>query len=125
MYFGIADFADKKADGGYVAIENIMATVEASGSWEKLGPATDQSALDQAQQYANDGKAAIAVSDQEGIGNVAIIMAGEQEGSGSWGGLKCPNSASFFMKGHKGSYVGKKLSYAWGKPDGIWIYVRN
>lgn len=124
-YFGIADFIDEKADGGYVAIEDIMAHVESASNWEKLGPATDQGVLDQAQQNANEGKAVIAISDQQGIGNVAIIMEGKQESSGSWGGLNCPNSASFFMKNHKGSYVGKKLSFAWGKPDGIWVYGRK
>ncbi len=123
--YEITDFVDPNVPTNYVEINEIINVINASGYWGLLGDADDQEVLDQAQQYANTGVAVIAVNTKKEHGNVAIILPGEQSPSGSWGGLNCPNSASFFMKGHKNSYIHKGLNYAWKKPKDIQIFARD
>jgi hypothetical protein len=80
--------------------------------WVALGNGDSQSALDQAQGYANRGKAIIAVWKNPaagGVGHVALILPGDQANSASWG-LRVPNSASFSLDRPADSYVGGPLS---------------
>jgi hypothetical protein len=84
--------------------------------WVPLGKGNEQSALDQAQEYANRGKAIIAVWKNPTAGapgHVALILPGEQTASASWG-LRVPNSASFSLDRPNDSFVGGPLSRAFG-----------
>jgi hypothetical protein len=82
--------------------------------WVALGSGDDQTALDEAQGYANRGKAIIAVWKNPAAGaagHVALILPGEQANSASWS-LRVPNSASFSLDRPADSYVGGPLSKA-------------
>jgi hypothetical protein len=120
--YNIDDFT--KPNGEFMTANEIAGAVAASGNWTKLGNASDQKALNEAQGYANVKKAIIAVSSGSPHGHVAIILPGSQTQSGSWG-LKVPNSASFFLNKPDKSYIGKPLSFAWTTPNGVSIYGRN
>ncbi|MBL4625210.1 MAG: hypothetical protein JKY42_08745 [Flavobacteriales bacterium] len=122
--FEISDFNVPEKQGEYVDYDKIAAIVETSADWKKVGEATEQGAMDYVQKCANEGKPAIAISTKSGAGNIAIIVKGEQVKSTSWG-LNCPTVAIFFPNQPEKSFIGKTLNYAWGKPDGISLYVRE
>ncbi len=123
--FGIEDF---KSGNKHLSANQIHEFVSTKPDiWTKLGNASDQNALLEAQGYANIGKAVLAVlKNSSGSGHVAIIIPGELSNSSDWS-LKVPNSASFFLNKPEKSYVGKKLSYAFSKKNlsKIEIYGRN
>ncbi|WP_339810822.1 hypothetical protein [uncultured Imperialibacter sp.] len=98
-----------------------------SDRWTKLGNADAQAVLNEAQGYANVGKAVIAVlKNNSGSGHVAIILPGQTMTSGNWG-LKCPNSASFFIDQPEKAYVSKHLGYAFpsNNKGSVEIWGRN
>jgi hypothetical protein len=111
----------------FMRVSEIIAFLQDSKSWTKLGPAYQQNILIQAQEYANNKKAVIAVyPGANGVGHVALILPGELQASGSWG-LSVPNSASFLAIDPAKSYVGKGLSYAFTKNHlkDVIIFARN
>lgn len=96
-------------------------------TWKQLGHSYDQNTLSKAQEYANAGKAVVAVyMNDAGIGHVVLITPGQLQSSGSWG-LRVPNVTSFFPSQPDKSFVDKGLSFAFGKNlmKDIVIYVRN
>ncbi len=112
--YNIDDFYSK-SDGRYMLVSEIYSFVESSDRWSLLGKAYEKDALVQAQKLANNKKAVVAVYlDEKGIGHVSYILPGEMKMSGSWG-FDVPNSASFFTGEPENSYVGKPLSYAFGR----------
>ena len=123
--YGITDF-DRPGKPGEFLSANEIATFVALNSdrWTSLGMATDQSALDEAQGNANLKKAVIAIAEGAPNGHVALVLPGNQTPSVTWH-LKVPNSASFFLKKPKQSYVSKPLSFAFQTPAGVKIYGRN
>lgn len=122
--YGIDDF-NIIGTNNQMTANQIAGFVENGDNWTLLGDATNQNCLNQAQGYANVGKAVIAVEYVSGAhGHVCLIIAGNLENSGNWK-LNCPNSASFFLNKPAKSYVGRKLSYAFEKPQNVKIYGRN
>ncbi|MFO7256280.1 MAG: hypothetical protein DIU61_001215 [Bacteroidota bacterium] len=124
--YKLNDFYQPK-EKRYMRVSEIIAFLQESTSWTKLGPAYQQSILNQAQEYANNKKAVIAVlPGANGVGHVALILPGELQASGSWG-LSVPNSASFLTIDPAKSYVGKGLSYAFTKNHlkDVVIFARN
>jgi hypothetical protein len=119
--YGISDLMN--GEDSYVKYDELLANLDMS-KWEKVGQASDQSALDKAQAAANEGRAAFAIDEGDQYGNIAIILAGEAKRSTKWG-LDCPNSASMFMGGHKYSYMNKGLNYAWKDNSDVYVYVRK
>ncbi len=112
--YNINDFYSKP-DGRYMLISEIHDFVDKSDRWTMIGMAYEQAALDKAQKLANSKKAVVAVFlDETGIGHVSYILPGDLKMSGSWG-FKVPNSVSFFTGEPENSYVGKPLSYAFGR----------
>jgi hypothetical protein len=121
----VYDIHDFDAPGGYMSANAIAVYVKVSGNWTKIGDATNQDKLTEAQGYANLKKPVIAVrSASDGHGHVAMILPGELSKSGIWN-LMVPNSAAFLLDDPKHSYVGKGLAYAFGNPQGVEIYGRN
>ena len=120
--YGIDDFTPE--GGGWKSANTIASDVDGSDKWEKMGSAGDQTILSSAAEAAAAGSAVVAVSTGEGHGHVAIILGGPLSKSNSWG-LDVPNSTSFKLNDASSSYVGCKLSFAWGKPDGVSIYKRK
>ena len=113
--------------GWYMLVPEISSFLKGSGKWTLLGHAYEQSVLTKAQDNANSQKAVIAVYlNAENIGQVAIILPGALKPSGSWE-YQVPNSSSFFMSDPEKSYVGKGLSYAFGRNliKDVLIYSRN
>ena len=123
--YNISDF--KKDGDSYFSANEISTAVQVNDKWTSLGKCSDQATLIEAQNYANLGKAVIAVYENNmGHGHVALVIPGELIASGTWG-MACPNSASFFLNKANKSYVSKPLSFAFDnsiKADVI-IYGRN
>ena len=123
--YNIDDFYSK-SDRRYMLISEIYSFVEKSDRWTLLGKAYEKNTLTQAQNLANNKKAVVAVFlDETGIGHVSYILPGDMKMSGSWG-FDVPNSASFFTGEPENSYVGKPLSYAFGRNHikGVKLYAR-
>lgn len=120
-YFGVKDF---KLDGQYIDFENILFTVRSNGKWKSIGFANKQASLDEAQMLANEGKPVLAIHTTTKFGHVVIVMPGKLEKAMNWGGLNCPQVASFFMIQDLESFVDKSMAFAWGSPDGIELFVR-
>ena len=111
----------------YLTGSEIAGFLAESAKWSKLGAASSQETLNAAQKAANENKAVVAVfADAQGIGNMALILPGSTNPSGSWG-LSVPNSAAFFMNSKGRSYSDKGLSYAFSKSmlEQVIIYVRS
>ncbi|MCI5055718.1 MAG: hypothetical protein MRY83_06395 [Flavobacteriales bacterium] len=123
-FYEITDFVKKDLPGGYLPYDDLLDYVSSSDSWEKLGRASKQSVLDEAQKRSNAMQATIAINDKEGSRNVAILVPGELTKSTSWK-LNCPSVAMLFPNKPEKSFVGKTLNYAWSKPDNIVIYAKK
>lgn len=123
QFYAIDDF--KGSDGEYIDFEEILPTIKQSGQWERAGDANDQLALDKAQKAANNGKAALAISEVDKYGHVVMVLPGAQEPAPSWGNLNCPKVASFFMIPDLEPFVERSMAFAWSTPVGIGIYIRK
>lgn len=108
----------------YMLIDEIYQYLEGSSDWTLLGKGYDQTALQKGQDYANEGKAVVAIKmkENEEYGHMAVILPGELGPSGSWG-LSVPNSASFFTHQPEKSFVNKKLSYAFNAGDRGYVMI--
>ena len=104
--------------------EEIAGQINSSPNWTRIGLATDQAVLTKAQEAANQGQAVLAVIAFNPIGHVAIVLPGQLQRSNQWT-LNAPNSASLFRNKPQLSYINKKLSYAFAKPDSVLLYSRN
>ena len=109
--YKVNDFYSEKL-GKYLTGSEIIEYLKSSSQWKSLGFAYDQTALSEAQNYANKNKAVVAVyMNEDEIGHVSLILPGKVTKSGSWG-LDVPNSASFFISDPQKSYINQGLSYA-------------
>lgn len=128
--YAINDFDDTTSPIGYLTANKIALQVEIlTDKWTKLGNASAQNALNEAQGQANLKRPVIAVwrnPDNNKSGHVALILPGSLTQSGSWG-LKVPNSASFTLGKPENAYVGGPLSKAFGadKKATLLLYGRN
>lgn len=119
-FYEIQDFKKNERFIDYSEIKHVV-TLN-GGLWEPIGLATNQDALETAQENANNVRATIAF-DPLKSDHVSVILPGKMQNSSSWG-LNVPNSASFFV--HKPeSYINKGLSYSFASPEGIILYTRK
>ena len=102
----------------------IATYLDSTSNWIRIGPAKDQIVLSKSQEIANQGQPVLAVSAFEPTGHIAIILPGQLQHSKQWN-LSVPNSASLFRHKPQLSYLHKKLSYAFTKPDHIWLYAHQ
>ena len=137
VLFDNKDFATGK--DSYMLANDIahgLANSAASLGWSKVGNASDQTALDKAQAYANAGRAVVAArkgiakaDGTVGPGHVVLIMPGQTEVYSAkdfgWNNLSTPNSASVFLNAPARTYLSCPLSASWKKPDGVEIFVKN
>jgi hypothetical protein len=138
ILFGNTDF---KVDGGYMLANDIASGLENNGAsmgWKKIGVATDQSALFNAQDFANAGKPVVAarLGRLDGAtrhpGHVVLIIPGTAQNydfddagvAFSWGSLVAPNSASFFLDRPDKFFMGCPLSATWQRPDDVGLYYK-
>lgn len=110
-------------------IANGLSTPGNIPGWAKIGEATDQAVLDKAQAAANDGAQVVAVKPAKPAGHVVLILPGAVEKLDvpgfSWGNLRAPNSASFFLNHPERVFVGCPLSVTWKAPTGVSIFVKK
>lgn len=121
-YNAINDFKDES--GNYVEYHSIYDMISIDERWKKIGEATDQSVLIDAQTLANDNLPVIAINTSDKHKLSVLITKGEVSTSRSWN-LKTPNSTAFFPISGPKSYTNKPLSYSWSNPKGIYLYVRK
>jgi hypothetical protein len=117
--YGIKEFGDPARPSTVMRANEIADYVAArTDLWVSLGSGDKQDSLNQAQEYANRGKAIIAVwksPEANRPGHVALILPGQLSNSTTWQ-LRVPNSASFSLDRPRDSYVGGPLSKAFGAP---------
>jgi hypothetical protein len=129
VLFGNSDF--KNGDQYFLAndIANGIATPGNIPGWSRIGEATDQAVLDRAQALANTGAQVVALKTAQGAGHVVVILPGQTEkyprAGFSWGDLKAPNSASFFLNHPERVFVGCPLSITWKAPASVAIYAKQ
>lgn len=121
-YNGIYDFMNE--DGSFVEYHTIYDLVLENELWKKIGNAEDQNVLTDAQTLANKGLPVIAINTNDKHKLSVLVIKGETKSSRSWG-LKTPNTAAFFPVSGPKSYINKPLSYSWGSPKGILLFVRK
>lgn len=122
--YGVDDFKDPTNAGQYLSANLMETYVATSKNWVLLGNGDDQKALNEAALAANQGRAVIAVKMGDEHGHVALVLPGELSRSSTWN-LNVPNSACFFLGKPTQSYVGDKLSKAFGSPDGVKLFGRT
>jgi len=110
-------------------IANGLSTPGNIPGWTRLGEATDQSVLDKAQALANEGAQVVAVKPAPKAGHVVLILPGSTEQFNlpgfSWGSLRAPNSASFFLNKPDRVFIGCPLSATWRAPAGVIVYSKK
>ena len=124
--YNVKDFYSAKQKR-YMILPEMVAYLETSKQWTLLGKGYDPKALTSAQDYANAGRAVVAIyMNNDHLGHASIILPGELKLSGTWG-VKVPNSASFFTYNPENSYLHKSLSYAYERSNlaKVQLYVRN
>lgn len=121
-FYNIGDFRAK--DGGFVIYDSIQPIVKRSSAWTKLGNASDQEALNKAQQAANNGKATIAIDVSQTYGQVAMIIPGKLTKSGSWKS-NVPNTAALVNYSADKSFMNKSLSYAFKSAENIMLFTKE
>lgn len=124
--YNLDDFYSKEL-GRHLLVSEISELLESSKEWTLLGRAYEQNALAEAQKLANAKKAVVAIYlSEENIGHLSLIVPGDLTPSGSWG-FQVPNSASFFVYDPQNSYIGKALSYSFGRNiiRHVLLYARN
>lgn len=143
LLFANTDF--KTGNDSYMVANDVASGLEntaASLGWSKIGVATDQSALDKAQAYANSGKPVVAArlgrldGELRHAGHVVLIIPGTAQKYDfedvvnnknikfQWRNLVAPNSASFFLDRPDKFFFGCPLSATWVKPDGVGLYYK-
>lgn len=122
-FYQIDDFYK---DGEYVDYHEMHDMIHGQfGTWKVLGDATNQKALETAQEHANNGQATVAISTRDKYGHVAIIVPGHVKPANSWGKINVPDCASFFMVKHLEPFACKPLNYAWSDPSEVILYTRT
>lgn len=124
--YNIDDFYSREL-GRHLLVSEISKLLESSEEWTLLGRAYEQNALAEAQKLANAKQAVVAIYlSEENIGHLSLIVPGDLTPSGSWG-FQVPNSASFFVYDPQNSYIGKGLSYSFGRNiiRHVLLYARN
>ena len=122
-FYQIDDFKKGNSYVDYQEMHDII--LGKFGTWSYVGLASNQEALEKAQEYANNSQATVAVSVKSDYGHVAIILPGSLSQAPSWKGLQVPVSASFFMTMRLEPYSGKSLAYAWSSPEDIKIFTKD
>lgn len=121
-FYTIDDF--KNENGEFVIYDSIQPIIKKSDTWIKLGNASDQEALNKAQQAANNGKATVAIDVSESYGQVAMIIPGKLTNSGSWK-LQVPNAAALVNYSADKSFMDKSLSYAFKSAENIVLFSKE
>lgn len=128
-YYNISDFQnqgdyDESGLNEFIDYDDIFNKVEESSEWIKLGSASDQDVLGNAQENANSGIATIAIDVSKKNKTVVLIVKGKQIRSNSWG-VNCPMSAALNPSKPSKSFVGKTLNYSFAKPENIVLYTKK
>jgi len=113
--YGVNSFKKKKNNEYYLAneIASKLANNEFDG-WTHIGTGNDQDVLILAGNKAELGKPVIAAwLNGAGHGHVSLVMPGGLQTSSGWG-LDVPNSANMRLNNINSSYIGCRLSYAFG-----------
>jgi len=129
LLFNNSDF---KSGSQYLLANDIANGLNTAGNirgWTKLGEASEQAVLEKAQSLSNEGAQVVAVKTAPRAGHVVLILPGSTERFDlpgfSWGTLKTPNSASFFLNNPERVFVGCPLSATWRSPDGVELYFKR
>lgn len=114
------------ADSRYMLVSEIYAYLQNSKRWTLLGKAYEQETLSSAQKLANEKRAVVAIYlNESNIGQLAYILPGSLQPSGTWG-FQVPNSAAYFIDKPEGSYTNKGLSYSFPRNaiQSVLLYTR-
>lgn len=113
--YGLKSFKKKDVNEYYLANEIAfkLANNEFDG-WTHIGAGNDQNALTLAGNKVELGKPVVAAwFNKLGHGHVSLVIPGGLQPSGGWG-LDVPNSANMQLNSINSSYIGCRLSFAFG-----------
>lgn len=119
--FGIGDFCNESRCLKAVEIEWELRNNP--DKWGALGTANDQKVLDKARELSANGKAVIAVQNNDDRGQIALIMPGAAVPSGKWG-LNVPIAVAARVDRPEASVYGKGINWLFSDPAQVTIYVR-
>jgi hypothetical protein len=118
--FGIGDFCNESRC--FKAVEIEWELRNNPDKWGALGAANDQAVLDKARELSANGKAVIAVQNNDDRGQIGIIMPGAAVPSGKWG-LNVPIAVAARVDRPEASFYGKGISWLFSDPARVAIYV--
>ncbi|GAA3517334.1 hypothetical protein GCM10022393_34310 [Aquimarina addita] len=114
----------KDRDQNYMIYDSIQPIVTRSRSWSNIGSATDQNAIDTAQEHANNGGLAIIIDTSQSYGHVVVVQSGTTKKSRSWG-LHLPLVVSLANHKPSKSFYNKSMAYAFQKSEDLQVYIRK
>ena len=120
--FALPELKDEK--GNYVDYNVILPMIKKSISWQRLGSATNQKAIDRAMEHVNSGGLALAIDTSVAYGHVVQLLPGATIKSGSWE-MQLPKVLSLSNHKPERSFCDKSLAYAFKKSDDIEIYIEK
>ncbi len=120
--YGLSEFKDAK--GSYVDYDKMLPIIKKSISWQRVGSATDQKAVDRAMKHTNAGGLAIAVDTAVPYGHIVQLLSGDAITSGSWG-MQLPKVLSLSNHHPERSFCDKSLAYAFKKDAAVEIYIEK
>jgi len=126
--YGVDSFKINNTNQYYLAneIAEKLAKNEFDG-WVLIGAGNDQGALTLAGNKAELGQPVVAAwSNNAGHGHVSLVMPGGLQKSSAWN-LEMPNSANMRLDNINSSYIGCRLSFAFGsdKKSNVALYSVN
>jgi hypothetical protein len=122
-FYQIDDF---QVGNSYVNYEEMLDIIYGKfNTWEMLGMANDQDALNKAQDKANNGQAVVAISRKSKYGHVVVVVPGSCSRAPSWGNLEVPLCASLFLVAGLEPFIDKPMAYAWSSPADIVLYCKT
>jgi len=124
--WGVKDFQRPGKSGEYLTANEIADFLSSSRCWEKLGPASEDEALELAARDANASTPVVAVYKSQPHGHVALVTRGSMQHSNTWK-ANVPMSASFLLDNPQASYVAGPLSKAFApdKRAAVTLYARK
>jgi len=120
--YQISDFRDNAND--YVIYDSIQPIIRKSRLWRDLGPATNQSTIDEAMSHVNNNGLALVIDTSQSYGHVVVLQKGALKKSGSWG-LELPIVVSLSNYKPEKSFYDKSMAYAFQKSDDLHVFIRE
>ena len=117
--FGLPDLC---SEASCISVGQLAQAITRGQGWAVVGPATEQTALTQAQQMAVGGMPVVAVN--ESTGWVVLVMPGKLYPSERWR-RNVPTAVGTRLDQPDASVYGKGLNFLFSDPSKVTLYVHR